>query len=306
MDTEEGQAYWQAMEAAGDYSAANHQVIHATVIALAGLDPVEADLKVVNARLSEHNPEFVDFLYGRLARLGYLKRDVLRLINQDRNSFAASMVALGHADGMVTGVTRSYDQALEEILRVIDPSPDGRVIGMSVLLAKGRTLFIADTNVTEMPDADELVEIACEAARAVRTLGYRPRIAFLSYSTFGNPMGQRSEKVREAVAMLDEMDVDFEYEGELPPDLALDTSKWANYPFMRLSGPANVLVMPAIHSAAISTLLVQELGGATVIGPLLLGLEKSVQIAPLGASVSKILQMATLAAYEQDVVDDQA
>jgi malate dehydrogenase (oxaloacetate-decarboxylating)(NADP+) len=216
------------------------------------------------------------------------------------------MVALGYADGMVTGVTRSYDQALEEILRVIDPSPDGRVIGMSVLLAKGRTLFIADTNVTEMPDADELVEIACEAARAVKTLGYRPRIAFLSYSTFGNPMGQRSEKVREAVAMLDDMDVDFEYEGEIPPDLALDTAKWANYPFMRLSGPANVLIMPAIHSAAISTLLVQELGGATVIGPLLLGLQKSVQIAPLGASVSKILQMATLAAYEQDVVDDQA
>jgi malate dehydrogenase (oxaloacetate-decarboxylating)(NADP+) len=273
---------------------------------LAGLDPAEADLKVVNARVSEHNPEFVEFLYGRLARQGYLKRDVLRLINQDRNSFAASMVALGHADGMVTGVTRSYDQALEEILRVIDPSPDGRVIGMSVLLAKGRTLFIADTNVTEMPDADELVEIACEAARAVKILGYRPRIAFLSYSTFGNPMGQRSEKVREAVAMLDEMDVGFEYEGELPPDLALDTAKWANYPFMRLSGPANVLIMPAIHSAAISTLLVQELGGATVIGPLLLGLQRSVQITPLGASVSKILQMATLAAYEQDVADDQA
>ncbi|MCE2986746.1 MAG: NADP-dependent malic enzyme, partial [Phenylobacterium sp.] len=242
---------------------------------LAGLDPAEADLKVVNARVSEHNPEFVEFLYGRLARQGYLKRDVLRLINQDRNSFAASMVALGHADGMVTGVTRSYDQALEEILRVIDPSPDGRVIGMSVLLAKGRTLFIADTNVTEMPDADELVEIACEAARAVKILGYRPRIAFLSYSTFGNPMGQRSEKVREAVAMLDEMDVGFEYEGELPPDLALDTAKWANYPFMRLSGPANVLIMPASHSAAISSLLVQELGGATVIGPLLLGLQKS-------------------------------
>jgi malate dehydrogenase (oxaloacetate-decarboxylating)(NADP+) len=273
---------------------------------LAGLDPAEADLKVVNARVSEHNPEFVEFLYGRLARQGYLKRDVLRLINQDRNSFAASMVALGHADGMVTGVTRSYDQALEEILRVIDPSPDGRVIGMSVLLAKGRTLFIADTNITEMPDADELVEIACEAARAVKILGYRPRIAFLSYSTFGNPMGQRSEKVREAVAMLDDMDVDFEYEGEIPPDLALDTAKWANYPFMRLSGPANVLIMPAIHSAAISTLLVQELGGATVIGPLLLGLQKSVQITPLGASVSKILQMATLAAYEQDGADDQA
>ncbi|MFZ4067786.1 MAG: NADP-dependent malic enzyme [Phenylobacterium sp.] len=268
---------------------------------LAGLDPAEADLKVVNARLSEHSPEFVDFLYARLARQGFLKRDVLRLINQDRNSFAASMVALGHADGMVTGVTRSYDQALEEILRVIDPSPDGRVIGMSVLLAKGRTLFIADTNVTEMPDADELVEIACEAARAVRTLGYPPRIAFLSYSTFGNPMGQRAEKVREAVAMLDEMDVDFEYEGEMPPELALDPEKRANYPFMRLTDSANILIMPAIHAASISTKLVQSLGGATVIGPVLLGLSKSVQITPLTASVSRILNMAMMAAYDVPV-----
>ncbi len=271
---------------------------------LAGLDPADVSLEIINARVSAYNPAFADFLYARLARQGYLKRDVVRLINQDRNSFAACMVALGHADGMVTGVTRSYDQALEEILRVIDPEPDGRVIGMSVLLAKSHTLFIADTSVTEMPEAEELVDIAIEAARAVKAMGYTPRIAFLSYSTFGNPMGQRSEKVREAVAMLDEMDgIDFEYEGEIPPDLALDMEKRANYPFMRLTGPANVLVMPAIHSAAISTQLVQELGAATVIGPILLGLEKSVQIAPLSASVSKILQMATLAAYEQDLAD---
>ncbi len=273
---------------------------------LAGLDPADTKLEVVNARLSHRNPEYVEFLYARLARQGYLKRDVQRLINQDRNAFAASMLALGDADGMVTGVTRSYDQVLEEVLLVIDPEPEGRILGMSVLLSKNHTLFIADTNITEMPEADELVEIACEAARSVRILGYTPRVAFMSYSTFGNPMGLRSEKVREAVAMLDDMDdIDFEYEGEMPPEVALDPAMRANYPFMRLTGPANVLIMPAIHSAAISTQLVQALGAATVIGPILLGLQKSVQIAPLSASVSKILQMATLAAYEQDVAEAQ-
>ncbi|MDR3511572.1 MAG: NADP-dependent malic enzyme [Caulobacteraceae bacterium] len=266
---------------------------------LVGLNPDDMPFEIINARVSHRNPEFVDFLYQRLQREGYLKRDIQRLINQDRNSFAASMVALGYADGMVTGVTRNFDQVLEEVLRVIDPAPGGRIIGMSIVLAKGHTLFIADTNVTEMPEADELVEIAIEAARAVRALGFPPRLAFMSYSTFGNPMGSRSEKVRDAVALLDEMDVDFEYEGEMPPELALDPENRANYPFMRLTGPANVLVMPAIHSASISTKLVQSLGGATVIGPVLLGLSKSVQICPLSASVSKILNLATMAAYER-------
>jgi len=274
---------------------------------LVGLDPAEAKLSIVNARSSHWNDEFVDHLYERLQREGYLRRDVQRLINQDRNSFAASMVALGHADGMVTGVTRNFDQALEEVLRVIDPAEGGRVMGMSVVLAKGRTLFIADTNVTEMPEAEDLVEIAIEAANAVRTLGYTPRVAFMSYSTFGNPMGERSEKVREAVAMLDEYDgVDFEYEGEMPPEIALEPARRGNYPFMRLSGPANVLIMPAIHSAAISTQLLKSLGGATVIGPILLGLDKAVQITPLSASVSRILHMATVAAYDRalDVDED--
>ncbi|MBX3481066.1 MAG: NADP-dependent malic enzyme [Caulobacter sp.] len=271
---------------------------------LVGLDPAEVKLEIVNARLSDRNPDYVDFLYKRLQREGYLKRDVQRLINQDRNSFAASMLAHGEADGMVTGVTRSFDQVLEEVTRVIDPAPGGRVMGMSILLAKGRTLFIADTNVTEMPDAEDLVEIACEAARSVAALGYTPRVAFMSYSSFGNPMGERSEKVREAVAMLDEMDVDFEYEGDMPPELALEPERRTNYPFMRLTGPANVLVMPAIHSASISTKLVQSLGSATVIGPVLLGLSKSVQICPLSASVSRILNMAVMAAYEQPATQE--
>ncbi|HSV04464.1 MAG TPA: NADP-dependent malic enzyme [Phenylobacterium sp.] len=271
---------------------------------LVGLDPAEVKLEIVNARLSHRNAEFVDYLYERLQREGYLKRDVQRLINQDRNSFGASMVALGHADGLVTGVTRAFDQALEEILRVVDPAPGGRVLGMSVVLARGRTIFIADTNVTEMPEASDLVEIACEAARAVRTLGYTPRLAFMSYSAFGNPMGDRSERVREAVAILDRAEgVDFEYEGEMPPELALEPERRGNYPFMRLSGPANVLIMPAIHSATISTQLIQSLGGATVIGPILLGLERPVQICPLSASVSKILQMATVCAYDRPLVE---
>ena len=240
---------------------------------LVGLDPAETHLEIINARLSDRNPEYVEFLYKRLQRDGYLKRDVQRLINQDRNSFAASMVALGHADGMVTGVTRAFDQVLDEVLRVVDPAPGGRIMGMSIVLAKGRTLFIADTNVTELPEAEDLVEIACEAASAVRKLGFTPRVGFMSYSAFGSPAGKRSEKVRDAVAMLDELDgVDFEYEGEMPPEVALDAANRANYPFSRLTADANILVMPAIHSASISAKLVQALGGATVIGPILLGL----------------------------------
>ncbi|HTX50021.1 MAG TPA: phosphate acyltransferase, partial [Caulobacteraceae bacterium] len=169
-------------------------------------------------------------------------------------------------------------------------------------LSKGRTIFIADTNVTEMPDSEELVEIAVEAAGAVRRLGFTPRVAFMSYSAFGNPMGERSEKVRAAVAMLDARgDVGFEYEGEMPPELALDPERRADYPFMRLTGPANVLIMPAIHSASISTKLLQALGSATVVGPILVGLSRPVQICPLSASVSRILMQAQMAAYE--VVD---
>ena len=263
-----------------------------------GLRPDDHPLEIVNARMSYQGPGYVDALYKRLQRDGYLLRDVQRLINQDRNSFAASMVAMGHADGMVTGVTRNFDQALDEVQRVIDPSPSGRVMGMSIVLTKGHTLFVADTNVTEMPEAGDLVEIAIEAASAVRRLGFKPRVAFMSYSTFGQPMGDRSEKVREAVTTLDALGVDFEYEGEMPPELALDPELRANYPFMRLTDSANILIMPAIHSASISTKLVQALGGATVIGPILLGMSKSVQICPLSASVSKILQMATMAAYD--------
>lgn len=264
----------------------------------AGLDPAEEDIEIVNARLSHRNSAYSQLLYSRLQRKGFLKRDVDRLINQDRNSFAAAMVLSGHADGMVTGVTRSFDQAFEEVLRVVDPAPGGRVMGLSIVLARGKTVFIADTTVAELPDPEELVEIAVEAAMAVRGMGHTPRVAFMSYSTFGNPAGERSDRVAKAVELLEQRGVDFEFEGEMPPDVALDPALWANYPFQRLTAPANILVMPAIHSASISTKLVQALGGATVVGPLLLGLSKPVQICQLSDSVTKILTMATFAAYD--------
>lgn len=263
----------------------------------AGLNFDDLGIQVMNARISARNAEYTDWLYQRLQRRGYLRRDVQRMINQDRNYFGAAMVARGEADCMVTGVTRNFNMALKEVRRVLDVQD--RMIGLSIVLARGRTLFVADTSIHELPNAAELAEIAIKAAATVRKLGRKPRVAFLSYSTFGDPPGDRGEKVREAIRILDSMDVDFEYEGEMPPELALNPEARSNYPFMRLSGDANVLVMPAIHSAAISTRLIQSLGGGTVIGPLLVGLEKSVQIVPLGASVSEIITAATFAAYAE-------
>jgi malate dehydrogenase (oxaloacetate-decarboxylating)(NADP+) len=269
----------------------------------AGLNFDDMGIEIVNARVSEHNAEYTDWLYERLQRRGYLKRDVQRMINQDRNYFGAAMCARGQADCMVTGVTRNFNMVLKEVRRVLDVKE--RMIGVSILLAKGRTLFVADTSIHELPDAAELAEIAIQAAEMVRKLGKTPRVAFLSYSTFGNPPGERGEKVREAIRILDQRGCNFEYEGEMPPELALEPEARAAYPFMRLSGHANVLVMPAIHSAAISTRLVQSLGGATVIGPLLVGLEKSVQIVSLGASVSEIITAATFAAYEEGAIGEE-
>ena len=264
----------------------------------AGIDPKEEGIEIINARLSHRNAAYSQLLYSRLARKGFLKRDVDRLINQDRNSFAAAMVVSGHADGMVTGVTRSFDQALDDVLRVVDPAPGGRIMGMTIVLAKGKTIFVADTTVAEMPTPEELGDIAIEAAMAVRSMGHTPRVAFMSYSTFGNPSGERSDRVKQAVSLLEQRAVDFEFEGDMPPDVALDPALWGNYPFQRLTAPANVLIMPAIQSASISTKMIEALGGATVVGPLLLGLSRPVQICQLSDSVSKILTMATLAAYD--------
>ncbi|MGE0062127.1 MAG: NADP-dependent malic enzyme [Xanthobacteraceae bacterium] len=254
-------------------------------------------IEIINARLSTRNTSYINHLYERLQRHGYLLRDCQRLVNQDRNSFAACMVALGDADAMVTGTTRNFSVALEDVRRVIDPKPGHRVIGVSLVVARGRTVLVADTAVTEMPDAQELAEIAIEAAGVARRLGYEPRLAMLAFSTFGHPPGERSSRVIEAVKILDGKRVDFEYDGEMAADVALNPDLAAAYPFCRLSGPANVLVMPAFHSASISTKMLQELGGATVIGPILVGLDRPVQIVPLGAKDNQIVNMAALAAF---------
>ena len=260
---------------------------------------VQSDaIRIVNARLSDKNADYADFLFKRLQRRGYLRRDVQRLVNNDRNVFAACMVALGDANGMVTGVTRNYAQALGDVKLVLDTAENERVMGMSLVLSRGRTLFIADTNVTEFPSPEALADIAVETAAAAKRFGVTPRVAFLSYSTFGNPSGDRADAIQKAVSYLDERGVDFEYEGEMNADVALDPDHRRLYPFSRLSGPANVLVMPAIHSASIATKLMRAAGGATVLGPMLVGLEKPVQIARLGASVNDILTLAALAAHD--------
>jgi malate dehydrogenase (oxaloacetate-decarboxylating)(NADP+) len=269
----------------------------ADTAAKAGLDLNRKGLSVVNAQLSTHNTIYADHLYERMQRKGFLFRDCQRLINNDRNHFAACMVAHGDADAMVTGVTRNYSTALADIRRVIDQKPGHTVTGISLALCRGRTVLVADTAVHEMPTSIELADIAEETARMARRMGYEPRVALLAYSTFGHPPGERAERVQEAVKILDKRRVDFEYDGEMDADVALNPRAMEQYPFCRLSGPANVLVMPALHSASISTKMLQELGGSTVIGPLLVGLDKPCQIVSLGAKDSDIVNMAAVAAF---------
>ena len=263
----------------------------------AGVDLGEKGIEIHNARLSSRNAIYAQFLYQRLQRQGFLLRDCQRLINQDRNHFAAAMIANGDADAMVTGVTRNFSIALDEIRRVVDPRPGHRLMGASLVLSRGRTVLVADTAITEMPNAEDLAMIAVEAAGVARRLGYEPRVALLAFSTFGHPPGERSQRVQEAVRILDARHVDFEYDGEMAADVALSRERMAAYPFCRLSDTANVLVMPAFHSASISTHMLQELGGATLIGPLIVGLNRPVQIVPLGARDSDIVNMAALAAF---------
>jgi malate dehydrogenase (oxaloacetate-decarboxylating)(NADP+) len=254
-------------------------------------------IEVINAALSQRNAVYANYLYERLQRHGYLLRDCHRLINQDRNHFAACMVALGDADALVTGVTRNFSVALEDVRRCIDPKPGHRVMGVSLVLARGRTVLVADTAVSEAPNAEELADIAIEAAGVARRLGYEPKLALLAFSTFGHPPGERAAHVQKAVRILDHRRVDFEYDGEMSADVALNMELREAYPFCRLSGPANVLIMPAFHSASISTSLIKELGGATVIGPIVVGLDRPVQIVPLSANDSQLVTMAALAAF---------
>jgi malate dehydrogenase (oxaloacetate-decarboxylating)(NADP+) len=254
-------------------------------------------LEIHNAKLSSRNADYAQLLYARLQRKGYLFRDCQRLVNNDRNHFAAAMVAKGDADAMVTGATRNFSSALEEVRRVVDPKVGRRLIGASLVLANGRVVVVADTAITEMPEAADLADIAVEAARLAKRIGLDPRVAMLAFSTFGYPPGERTARVNEAVKILDQRKVDFAYDGEMGADIALNRQLMTAYPFCRLKDTANVLVMPAFHSAAISTKMLQELGGATVLGPLVVGLDKPIQIVQLGATASEIANMAALAAF---------
>jgi malate dehydrogenase (oxaloacetate-decarboxylating)(NADP+) len=241
-------------------------------------------------------PKMVDLLYDRLQRRGYLRRDVERMVNRDRNIFGAALVKLGEADAMISGVTRPYAQTMREVRRVIDSAPGRTPFGIHVMVGQSHTVFMADTTVNERPNATELADIAEGTAMVARRMGHEPRVAFLSYSTFGNPSGNWLANLREAVAILDARGVDFEYEGEMAPDVALNPRMLKNYPFARLSGPANVLVMPGLQSANISAKLLRELGGDSVIGPMLVGMEKSVQVATMSSNASELLTLAVLAA----------
>ena len=249
-----------------------------------------------NSRHSPLVPQMVEYLYARLQRRGHLRREVEAMVNQDRNIFGSLLVALGEADAMITGVTRTYGKTLRQVLRVIDPVQGRRPCGIHVVVGKRHTVFMADTMVTERPEPRELAAIAEHTAAVARRMGHEPRVAFLSYSTFGNPPGIRVDYIREAVAILTQRKPNFEFDGEMAPDIALNPYAARAYPFSRLSGPANVLIMPGLQTANISAKLMREIGGDTVIGPMLVGMDKPVQIATMSATASELLTLAVLAA----------
>jgi malate dehydrogenase (oxaloacetate-decarboxylating)(NADP+) len=263
--------------------------------------------EIVNAGVSNHRERYTEFLYNRLKRQGQLYRDCVRMVNQNRNVFAGCMVACGEADGLVTGLTRAFNVALEDIGRALDAKPNHRLFGLNVLVSRGRSVFVADTQVHELPSPEELADIAMQAAATARLMGHEPRVALLSFSNFGNPPREKAVRVRQAIEELDRRNaggatIDFEYDGEMQANVALNYELMQElYPFCRLSGPANVLVMPALHSAHIATRLVQEMGGGTMIGPLMMGLAKPAQIVPLGSTVNDLVTAAALCAHESIV-----
>ncbi|BCA62620.1 malic enzyme [Sphingomonas sp. HMP9] len=262
--------------------------------ALGVTDPESFELH--NSRVSPLVPKMVDFLYSRLQRRGYLRRDCERMVNQDRNIFGALLLQLGEGDAMITGITRTYGETMRQIRRVIDPLAGKTPFGIHLLVGQSHTVFIADTTVNERPTAEQLADFAEQTAAVARRMGHEPRVAFLSYSNFGNPKGEWLDNIRDAVTVLDGRQVGFEYEGEMAPDVALNPKQLANYPFARLSGPANVLIMPGLQSAHISAKLLRELGGDSVIGPMLIGMEKPVQVAPMTSTASELVTLAVLAA----------
>lgn len=256
-------------------------------------------IKIYNASISEENNKFADYLYEKLQRNGVLHSDCLRMVKNDRNIFAASMLACGDGDALVTGLTRGYRKSLTDIWQVIKNKKGKIVLGISMVVSKGRTIFISDTACSELSSSEHLVNIAIQTADKVRGLGYEPRVAFLSFSNFGSALKTESSRVKHAVELLDEMKVNFEYDGEMTADVALNMDKMSKYPFCRLTAPANILICPGLHSASIATKLLEEVGNCTVVGPILDGFEKSVQIITMRSSVNDILNIAAIAATDK-------
>ncbi|HLD76649.1 MAG TPA: phosphate acyltransferase, partial [Rickettsiales bacterium] len=260
----------------------------------ANIDP--KGIKIYNAAISEENNKYADYIYSKLQRKGVLHSDCVRMVKTDRNVFASAMLACNDGDALITGLTRGYRKSLMDVWQVIRNKPERIVMGISMIVAKGRTIFISDTACSELSSPEHLAKIAAQTARKVREMGYEPRVAFLSFSNFGSALKTESSRIKEAVAILDKQKVDFEYDGEMTADVALNSEKMEKYPFCRLTAPANILICPGLHSATIATKLLEEVGNCTVVGPILNGFEKPVQIVTMRSSINDILNMAAIAA----------
>ena len=270
----------------------------------------EKGIEIYNAAISEENKKFTEYLYKKLQRNGVLYSDCSRMIKNDRNVFAASMLACGHGDALITGLTRGYRKSLTDIWQVIKNKKGEILLGISMVISKGKTIFISDTACSELSSSEHLANIAIQTAKKVKSMGYEPRVAFLSFSNFGSALKNESGRIKHAVEILDEMkitkssgnktEIDFEYDGEMTADVALNMDKMSKYPFCRLSAPANILICPGLHSASIATKLLEEVGNCTVVGPILNGFEKSVQIATMRSSINDILNLAAIAAVDSN------
>ena len=260
-------------------------------------------IKIVNSTDKEKREKYVKHLYKKLQREGQLERDVDRLVRNDRIAWGASMIACKDADAMVTGNIRHYAASIEKLKKVTEPRPGEEIFGMTMITLGGKTILVADTNVQDFPSPERLVKVSKSCVRVARLFGFDPKVAFLSHSTFGKPISKNTKHVRDAIELLKNEKVDFDFDGEMQPDVALNPIYKDIYPFSKIVGNANILIMPALHSAAISTKLMKVFGGGKLIGPLLIGLGSPIEVAPLRASTSEILNLASIAAYSSDVID---
>ena len=267
-----------------------------------GLD-ANYKIQIVNSTDKEKREKYVKYLYKKLQRDGQLERDVDRLVRNDRIAWGSSMIACKDADAMVTGNIRHYAASIEKLKKVVDSRPGEEIFGMTMIVSKGKTVLVADTNVQDFPSPKRLVNVSKSCVRVARLFGFDPKVAFLSHSTFGKPISKNTKHVRDAIELLKSEKVDFDFDGEMQPDVALNPIYQEVYPFSKIVGNANILIMPALHSAAISTKLMKVFGGGKLIGPLLIGLGLPIEVAPLRSSTSDILHLASIAAYSSDIID---